>query len=113
MIRLPDPTVLGLRRALPRATAGRIAATLLIAVASSTAFVTPAFADHEGNRGNDRGYYDRGYENDRGYDRGQERNRYYERRYEQHRYRTYAPEPVYRSWHRSPGISLFVPLEFR
>lgn len=92
-----------------------IAASLMCGV-----FAPPAFAgdDHD-DRGNQHGHYGHYYHNDRGHrDRRDDRGYYVRERHDyDHSYfysqPVYLPPPVYVEPQQSPGISLFLPLNFR
>jgi hypothetical protein len=114
----PSICKIGRRKMLDR----KFVMALAVASLMSAAFTSPAFAqdDHDQERGQDRGqdrHHGRG--DHRGYDRHdyRERNNYHARYDYGHPYYysqpVYVPPTVYVEPRESPGISLFLPLNFR
>ena len=95
----------------------KVALSLALATLAGSALVTPAFADenqrqdYRQDRGHGHGY---GHSNHRG---DRDRQDWRERHDYGHPYYyaqpVYVPPPVYEAPRESPGISLFLPLNFR
>ncbi len=106
-----------------RSNNSKLLIALIFSAAISALSISPAFADRDDDHGWSGGRgYDRGHQEWRGDgDRDRDRGGYgygggYQPRYQQpygYAQPVYVPPPVYYLPQQSPGINLFVPLNFR